>query len=607
VAMSVLGQAASAEVYNPNYPDFQAIESDNIKIMSYADCSADYFQSELDRMEATFAALAGSKSDLTPLSFAWVPTATPTRLEDPRCSPEVLKELVNSNRASTANQSTALTEFFQRCDMALSWGAPSGAKSVFNLTQVKYEYCENPFIRKVIIKMPNGDRVRGVLGLKPGSAPRPLVIAKCGVLCNAGDPGMRFMIMHLFDESPFNLLVLANSTGADFVRDNRFFIPGGFTEGQHLIYAAEIMQQSALRNRISSIHAAGFSLGGHASLYASYLNGFRGDENGEPYFSSVLASCPVVDLEPAIQDLFKYDIRGTIAQVLFKHSIDKVLSTNPELAPLFDWWKAPREERPDLVAEQAAHYLQKLPKGWALPPFSKVNVQNRRDFWNVNRFQTLAFDNRIQTPTLAIAALDDEVVDTEKNLKKLRNGDIATALVPRGDHCAFNQVYGWRTASSLFRNYILSHSHEFLEQARTTSTRLPQTFKATFRAANLASPDQNPTDLHGVTRFRFHPGADSLEVTQQFFIGNTNNECGHENPHYAPLRCYREVVTKLPFKSFTGRRPAWAYIPTAASEAEALSRWANTNLKLTDDRGQVVDDTTLQATRIKWTAYTDTF
>jgi hypothetical protein len=577
------------------YADFTGFESANFRVLSTADCNADYVKSEIARKEL----LEASEFQDFVLPFEWVPSGAPKRLEDRNCEPERLQNLLYSKRSSTRAQASALREFFQTCHRSLRHEMPSGPKAVISMTQTEYRYCEHPNMRKVILKLANGDIVRGILALKPGKTPRPLIIAKCGVICNAGDSAMRFLLMHLFDEAPFNLLVLSNNTGADYVRDNRYFIPGGLREGQHFILAAQLMRSGVLGKRISSVHAVGVSLGAHAALYGAYMSQFQGTR--QPVLASALAACPVVDLRSSITDLFQWSIKGTIAQVLFGNAIDKVLETNPELNPLFGWWWAPRTDRPRLIAEASARYLGSLKRGWNLAPFENLKIKTYEDFWTQNQALTLA-QKPFLTPTLALAADDDEVVNPDDNTGKLAKTALAATTIPAGDHCAFGQMYGWRISSALYRGFFLSQSPDLLKNRKSYLVSIPLDI---LQSAGNHSNDLT-LELHGVTRYDFTPGVEAIKVIHQYFSSHNDFGCTRENTRFAPAYCYREVSFDLPFSRLPSR-PWWAHAPRNASEAESLTRWANINLKAVDHNGVLVDDTGNLAIQLKWLSYDGEF
>ncbi len=583
------------------YADFSGLESANFKILSTAECNADYVKSELARKQL----LESDDAQGFVLPFDWVPSGAPQRLEDRNCEPERLQNLLYAKRSSTRAQASSLREFFQNCDRSLRYEMPSGPKAVISMTQTEYRYCEHPNMRKIIVKLPNGDIVRGILALKPGNTPRPLIIAKCGVMCNVGDAAMRFLLMHLFDEAPFNLLVLSNNTGADYVRDNRYFVPGGLKEGQHFILAAQMMRASVISKRISSVHAIGVSLGAHSALYGAYLSQFQPGATRQPVrqtvLASVLAACPVVDLRSSITDLFQWSIKGTIAQILFNNSIDKVLETNPELQPLFSWWWAPRTDRPRLIAEASARYLGQQKRGWNLPPFDNLEIENADDFWALNQDVTWA-QKPFLTPTLALAADDDQVVNPYANTGQLAKTALAATTIPAGDHCAFSQMYGWRTSSALYRGFFLSQSPDLLKRRKPLSVSIP------LDVLETASQHTNnlTLELHGVTRFSFTPGVEAIKVIHQYFSARHDLGCTQQNTRFAPLHCYREVSFNLPF-SRVPNRPWWAHAPLTVPEAEALTRWANVNLKAVDQNGVLVDDTGNLATQLKWLSYDGQF
>lgn len=582
--LSLLPRASGAQTIDP--AAFASLEGSSFKVMSYEECKASYFNVDFGQAVTSPFPHLGSARPLSE-DEKWVPTGQPEQAEPIGCAPEDLERLYLDNRQNTRAQGQRLQKWFGRCSEGLKTelanGALPGPRAHLKSSQMAYEFCDHPNIRKVVFKLPNGDVVRAALGIKAGWTPRPMIIAKCGMLCNAGDSGMQLLLMHLFDESPFNIMVVGNNTGADFIRDNGVFIPGGFTEGQQIIHVAQMLQASPLAPLISTIHVVGLSLGGHASLYAAYFNRFNSTP-GQPLISSTLALCPAVDLRAAIDDNFSIDLKGFAINSLYGKSIDRVLESRPELAGLFTWQDAPVMSRTDMIGDQAVNGLKhSTAKSW-LAPFQKLKIRNARDFWGLNLFTNFVKEP-LASPTLAIAAADDEVVLPNRNILRLDHTSVANAVTPEGDHCVWGEFYGWRTSSALFRGFALSQSPELLEIRRLQ--RLP--FKPVF-----AAKAHQLRGLHRLTSFSFSAGRDRLTVT---YLLDTS-ACGSEEE----TRCSRKVSFNIPFASFRAR-PWWARKPASPAEAQALTRWANVNLRMLDASGAQIDGTENNGAELVWVGY----
>lgn len=403
--------------------------------------------------------------------------------------------------------------------------------------------------------------------------------------------------MHLFDEAPFNVLVLANNTSADYVRDNSMFLPGGFKEGQQIVEIARILRASALQARISTLHVVGMSLGGHASLYASYLGGLNlPPESG---ITSTLAACPAVDLETAINGTFTFDLKGIAIGFLYDTAIERALNRRPELGPLFTWREAASDLRTKLIGDLAIYQMSTKPlSSPTLTPFTQVKLASAKEFWDYNNFSQFAVQP-LSGATLAIAASDDEVVDPKKNLNILNNTNVATALTPSGNHCAWNEFYGWRISSAIYRGYVLSQSPEMLVRQRLNRAELPP---------ELLKPVNNvdvKKGTHHLTSFSFTAGQDGFTINHRVIVA-----CGPlETPFGFDPRCYRDIRYTLNFSHFDALpatvRPWWAHAPVNAAEAESLTRWANVNLKPVAKNGYLLDGTTNTPAAFVWLGYDD--
>lgn len=536
--------------------------------------------------------------------LGWTPTGASDRPEPAGCEPFRLEEILLRTHQSTYRQANELKDFFAQCGPALRGVNPLTIGSVLSLAETKYEICDHPAMRKVIIKLPTGELIRGVLALKPGHARRPLVITKCGVLCNTGDSAMRFLLMHLFDESPFNVLALASDSGSDFVKDNGYLAPGGLREGHQIIHVAKMMRASPFGARISSIHFVGVSLGGQGGLYASILNDHLRADGQSPLLASTLATCPVVDLQPSIEGLFGDPVKKLFWKKMFQSAAAGAISNMPKLNKLLAHWKdLSSSEFPRAIAEGAARFYRARKPGWLLPPFENISISTHDDFWRANRFTEFA-RRPVRTPTLIFAADDDDLIETEQNALALsriveevrktpdgRNTGLAALTVASGNHCAFNLVYGWRTASSLYRSFVLSRSPELSSRKRVKFVSLRAPLDSTlYRGESVAR-----------AMVVFKPGAAAFTLKTQAFAAHSE-ECAGIDPAVAPKNCLREDKVEVQFASLA-KHASWARVPRTEAEAESLTRWANVNLRFLNSRGREIAGLTDPIAGFAWTDY----
>lgn len=524
---------------------------------------------------------------------SWAPTGLGTQPAYPGCDAAAIRGEITGARTGSA-QGVAIQGLINRCSAIWSRSEPSDLEPLISLLQVRYDLCQNSRMRRIVLRPDRRTILRGVLALKPGSQPRPLIIVRCGLLCNAGDLSHRFLLMHLFDASPFNVLAVANVTGTDYVNDNQYVALGGVFEGTQLMNIAKLVSSTPLAGRVSSYHLASVSLGAHGVLYASQMNQFA-HAQGYPRIASSLALCPVVDLRPTAQDLFDEGWRGTIAKRLFFDDVLGVIRMFPGLGMFFLQTRA--ADIPNNVGNAAASYLASLPAGWALPPFDSVRIQTSDDLWAANRFLTYAGRNPA-TPTLAFAALDDLVVSTTLNAWPLTGavrfgGNLGVSIAPKGNHCAFNIAYGWETATEIYRSFFLSHSPE-LNAIRRTRT---ATIDANWLRGLLAL---GPGEAY--SRFEIAATARSTDLTLTASIWSLERGC--RSPWDASGPCVRTQRLRLPFWAFQGAQ--WATeAPRTDSEAEALTRYANANIQIADDTGRTTLGTSQSASKVMWTSFAD--
>lgn len=420
----------------------------------------------------------------------WTPTGAEPRIETPQCQTERIEKTFLDPSLSLFDKAQWMQDRLRAC--STPWRSLRGPNwwPLIVMESMVHDIADNPRLRAIRIPLANGEIVPAMIGIKPGG-PRPLVILKCGFLCNS-KRAIPFTLMHFFDEGPFNVLFLGNTSGPEYVLTNKEFIFGGFHEGMQVVKVAAYLRSSAspYRKKITSIHFVGVSLGGQAALYSSLFNDAY---PGRGPLRSIVAICPAVDLKATISSDLVTNLRGRVFNYKIRSTVDTVKAEWPQLitdlqlagrpAPAITQW-------PDLLASAAAHFLSRhrLQKHF-LRPFQDVHIENAGDFWTANNF--IAAMRPIRTPTLAIGARNDPIVPYPLNFKNLLSyyGDqpqsgLQPILTSDGSHCGFSLVYGWRVMGTLLRSFVMSRSPRLLQSRREHHEAVPAEWPNWFHSFN---------------------------------------------------------------------------------------------------------------------------
>jgi hypothetical protein len=237
--------------------------------------------------------------------LAWSPTGKPAFFS-PGCLPQVWASQLHGKRIQVQGQ--LISQYLTNCGTELETGVLSEGIHALKIMSIKLDLDNHPFLHRVVFRMPNGDKIKGRLALKGDLKKRPLVIFRLGVFGTSEEfKPERFIFMMLFEQSAFNVLVLDNATGPDYLAMNSKPSIGGFSEGLQNMWIAKTLTDPTepLSQIIESLHMVGMSLGGHGVLFSSLLNEFNLDENNEKRIKSFFGFCPVVHLKPNIDHLLE--------------------------------------------------------------------------------------------------------------------------------------------------------------------------------------------------------------------------------------------------------------------------------------------------------------
>ncbi len=234
--------------------------------------------------------------------------------------PVIFKE--GSNVFDSINlTSLRLKEWISRCEDQMLYPAILRGLRAYGVLGIRYNFEDYRGYMPVRLKFSNQTSTRAILGLKARQK-RPLVIFRSGIFSNtAHQQAERFLIQHLFDASPFHILILPSTTGSDYTRDNPNSEVGADVEAQQI---EEIMSwlsdpTQRLGYFVSDVHLVGASLGSQgmiryladhpdaAVVDTGVVDATVTDAPAEARPShlkkvnSFVALCPVLDFKAAIE------------------------------------------------------------------------------------------------------------------------------------------------------------------------------------------------------------------------------------------------------------------------------------------------------------------
>lgn len=521
--------------------------------------------------------------------FPWIPTGENNFPAEDNCRQESVRDRIWNNKSSVKDQAAALNDWVKNCYDKLARGfLRSTYIPLIRFSTVDYDLLESRNIHHIRATLSDGRVLDGFVAMKPDNIPRPFIIAKCGVLCNAEQSVIhRSFMMHLYDESPFHVLTLANNTGSDFQINNKALSVGGFDEGRQLYQIAQLVRSpdSPIYGRISSVHVMGASLGGSAALYAG-LYASQNDPVRKSSIQSVTALCPVVVLDNSIRDIYTTKPISTVAVFETLHQIKDVFNFVPVIGRYFPI--DPKRIKPGELYEKItqavfSYYNEWTQKSsWDLKPFQGVQVQSINQFWDLNDYRK--YVDQVTVPTLTISSDNDEFVKTPTNsrllaktLAKSPNENVGNLFLHQGNHCAFAISNGWSNYSMILREYVLSHSPETKKYwHRTDKDFIPPHWKISDgeRVVDTSWDAAIDDDDMYVKIKIFSP-------RQQFQPG----ECEKQEPTMASPHCYRRVEYRVPIRALPLED---LETPRCKFDVTSLTRLANTRFSLVDEKGELV-------------------
>ena len=517
----------------------------------------------------------------------WIPVGGMQKPLPNICAVEPAAEALLTPGLRFSERAQVARSYLQRCQDKLGEGATNPYNQLFVLKQAVYEFESASQVIPVEFITPDLLTLRAQLLLQPTREARPLVMIKCGLHCDIGDPSLRVMLMMLYDEGPFHVLLIPSLSSRSFQRDNHILALGGFDEGRQLIHLAQhlISPAFAYHSRISRLHLIGVSLGGQAAAYAALYAGYTPDtfNTGRQLFSTTIAACPVIDLETSMKSLFrKTNVAGRlIFNDFWSQIVDlgEVIPLLSNMVNMFRFQKKDINDVTELIGEGALEYYQRVTQKpeWAMAPLQNSPVFVSNDLWKMNRFQNFA--PLLKSPLLVWAAQNDPVVRTQNNTSLLRRPEIKSNTseflqvleTKDGGHCTFTEAYGWREFGAIARALMMSESPE-LKEKRIESE------------SDLTLADRGPSFSSGRKKlWRTGNHFDYQFDTQTlWFYQNIRYRCyttisSAEVKREGLRTCSRLLrqAVRLTDNTFAGRP-----LPISDVAAQVFTRWLNANTEV---------------------------
>ncbi|WP_413558570.1 hypothetical protein [Bdellovibrio sp. HCB209] len=394
--------------------------------------------------------------------LGWTPTGEGLAVSE-KCKPSVWSTRLQDPRVSVSvqMQGALLQKYFQECGSELKTDDLGEMVNLRKYLAMRYEPREHPFMRRVVINLPGNVKLKGVLALKGDFKRRPLVVFRAGIFSSVEDfRTERGYMMMLFEQSPFNVLMLENLTSADFIANNNQFSFGGYDEGIQNILIAQLLRNSSepISRVVDSIHFMGMSLGGPGVLFASLLNKYNSPAHA-PLIQSFFALCPVVNLQTTMESLTNGGARSAFIDLWGRRRLQGIEDKLPRVSE-HDSFKFLSKAVSEVVRTYhgGLSYISSV----KLPP----GMKDGENFWGLNNFWPYYTD--VREPVMIWTTNHDFMVPFRINAQmivnksmKIDSRNMRVMEFPEGYHCTFPVAYDWKMTASLMSGYVLSHSPNF--------------------------------------------------------------------------------------------------------------------------------------------------
>lgn len=480
------------------------------------------------------------------------------------------KEFLASEKFKTfKEQAQSIREYTEKCRVDFETGTTGPLLNMIGSLFLRFEPRNYSYGRHVLFHFQNGLKLKAYLALKGDNKKRPFVIFRSGIFSNTEEfMAERAFFFQMFEQSPFNMLVIESATGTDYTRNNEYFSIGGFDEGlQNYLVARNLLNpKEPISKLVSSVHTMGMSMGGHGIFFANILDQLNHGKN-PPVVSSTLGLCPLLNFRDTLDFHSSQGFSMSALNYWAYSRLSDIRKRYPEL----------REDKfiPDLLELIEKRYrdpLLGLETGLKFPwDIKKALIEsNNRIFWQLNNYWE--HYRGIQTPSLIFATLQDPIVPWPINSGRIFEGrmsfvDSQVELIPfyQGYHCTLSVAYDWDKVATLMQSHVLKHAPEFQQETKTYNYPLDQEF------LTLVKEGHQDLDID----FVIETGTSLLDVTVYFQKS--------EKPSWWTKFFRKKIQVKIPLSEFDFKVTSNL---DNNNDILSLTRWAYHNIetKLIEDK-----------------------
>jgi len=419
----------------------------------------------------------------------WDPSGKPKRQIE-FCDPKIWQKTFLQPDIALNKWRENLEPYLKSCHSEWETMWTDALSNMVGMMSFKLNPGRYPYGRHVIFHLPNHMKLKGMLAMKTDGKKRPLIILRTGIFSNTQEfYPERSAFFQLFEQSPFNVLVLESSSGSEFLKHNRAYAIGGFDEGLQNFWLAQALQSPAepISKYIQSVHMAGVSLGGHGVLFSALLNDINPGIDGKQVMQSALGICPLLNMQDTLDyhmsQGFSMDMMNYWASRRLKILKDRIpeLKDSVFIPQFFNWMK--RNYKGPLIAENG-----KI-EGMRLPFEAETWLNEKKTpeelYWKLNHFWP--WYQRVKTPVLILSTQKDPIVSWFINSgrmadgrMKLENSNIELYTFEQGFHCSLPIAYDWGAISTLLQTYFLKMSPGFVQDTKEVRLPLPAEVVAKF-------------------------------------------------------------------------------------------------------------------------------
>jgi len=397
------------------------------------------------------------------------PDPTPLRTS-PGCDPQQWQESTLKS-PGFAKVSQSISAYLQRCEGQLAEPHQWIGKQIYSTMMLRHDPLRFPFGRSVMLNLPGGLKLKGYLALKSDGRPRPLVLLRLGIFSRVTEfQAERFLFLQLFEQSPFNVLVVESTTADEYYLRNRTLNFGGFDEGiQNFQIARQIQDpREPLSHLVQGVHIVAISMGGNGLFFAALLDEWGRRQKYSPTFLSGLALCPLVDMSATLRfhSLSGWERKLVNSWIASRWEEVGQLMPGLPVRTLLD----------SLESYMASQYPGSRTRD-ANVPLSAEEKEHPKDFWRLNQFWPAFHD--VKLPILVLSTLQDPIVPFALNSGRLRDkawdlGSSPLQVIPLqyGVHCSLPGAYSWNAMATIEQTYLLSQSPGFQPQSGEKSVLL---------------------------------------------------------------------------------------------------------------------------------------